>query len=129
MRAAYYEAQVRRAMCCASARSPPCKAGPGEVRVKLATSGVNPSDFKSRAGGRLMAFPQVIPQSDGAGVIDQVGDGVPQSRIGERVWVFNGQWKRPSGTAAEYIALPAALAVKLPDKISFEEGPAWAFRR
>ncbi len=69
-----------------------------------------------------MLFPQVIPQSDGAGVIDQVGDSVPQSRIGERVWVFNGQWKRPSGTAAEYIALPAALAVKLPDKISFEEG-------
>lgn len=122
MRAAYYEAQgsARDVLRVGEIATP--KAGPGEVRVKLATSGVNPSDFKSRAGGRPMAFPQVIPQSDGAGVIDQVGDGVPPSRIGERVWVFNGQWKRPSGTAAEYIALPAALAVKLPDKISFEEG-------
>lgn len=122
MRAAYYEAQgsARDVLRVGEIATP--KAGPGEVRVKLATSGVNPSDFKSRAGGRPMAFPQVIPQSDGAGVIDQVGDGVPPSRIGERVWVFNGQWKRPSGTAAEYIALPAALAVKLPDKTSFEEG-------
>ena len=122
MRAAYYEAQgsARDVLRVGEIATP--NAGPGEVRVKLATSGVNPSDFKSRAGGRPMVFPQVIPQSDGAGVIDQVGDGVPQSRIGERVWVFNGQWKRPSGTAAEYIALPAAQAVKLPDKTSFEEG-------
>lgn len=122
MRAAYYEAQgsARDVLRVGEIDTP--KAGPGEVRVKLATSGVNPSDFKSRAGGRPMVAPRVVPQSDGAGVIDQVGDGVPQSRIGERVWVFNGQWKRPFGTAAEYIALPAALAVKLPDKISFEEG-------
>jgi NADPH2:quinone reductase len=122
MRAAYYEAQgsAREVMRVGEIATP--TAGPGEVRVKLATSGVNPSDVKSRQGGRPMAAPQVIPQSDGAGVIDQVGDGVAQSRIGERVWVFNGQWKRPFGTAAEYIALPAALAVKLPDKISFEEG-------
>jgi NADPH2:quinone reductase len=122
MRAAYYEAQgsAREVMHVGEIATP--TAGPGEVRVKLATSGVNPSDVKSRQGGRPMAAPQVIPQSDGAGVIDQVGDGVSPSRIGERVWVFNGQWKRPFGTAAEYIVLPAALAVKLPDKISFEEG-------
>jgi NADPH2:quinone reductase len=122
MRAAYYEAQGSARDVLRVGEVPTPNAGPGEVRVKLATSGVNPSDFKSRQGGRPMLFPQVIPQSDGAGVIDQVGDGVPQSRLGERVWVFNGQWKRPSGTAAEYIALPAALAVKLPDKISFEQG-------
>lgn len=122
MRAAYYEAQgsAREVMRVGDIATP--TAGPGEVRVKLATSGVNPSDVKSRQGGRPMAAPQVIPQSDGAGVIDQVGDGVPQSRIGERVWIWNGQWKRPSGTAAEYIALPAAQAVKLPDKTTFEEG-------
>ena len=122
MRAAYYEAQgsARDVMRLGEIASP--KAGAGEVRVKLATSGVNPSDVKSRQGGRPMASPQVIPQSDGAGVIDEVGDGVAQSRLGERVWIWNGQWKRPFGTAAEYIALPAAQAVKLPDKISFEEG-------
>jgi NADPH2:quinone reductase len=122
MRAAYYEAQgsAREAMRVGEIATP--TAGPGEVRIKLLTSGVNPSDVKSRQGGRPMASPQVIPQSDGAGVIDQVGDGVAQSRIGERVWIWNGQWKRPFGTAAEYIALPAAQAVTLPDKISFEEG-------
>ena len=97
--------------------------GPGEVRVKLAASGVNPSDVKSRQGStRKIAFPRVIPHSDGAGVIDEVGDGVPKSRIGERVWVWNGQWKRAFGTAAEFIALPDAQAVKLPDSIGFEAG-------
>ena len=98
-------------------------AGPGEVRVKLAASGVNPSDVKARQGTtRKIAWPQVIPHSDGAGVIDQVGSGVLSSRIGERVWVWNGQWKRAFGTAAEYIVLPAAQAVRLPDDVSFEAG-------
>src|SRR5262245_46210718 len=99
------------------------RAGPGEVRIRLAASGVNPSDVKSRQGStRKIAFPRVIPHSDGAGVIDEVGDGVPKSRIGERVWVWNGQWKRAFGTAAEFIALPDAQAVKLPDSIGFEAG-------
>ena len=72
------------------------------------TSGVNPSDVKSRAGTtRKIAFPRVIPHSDGAGEIDRVGEGVPASRVGERVWVWNGQWRRPFGTAAESIVLPA----------------------
>jgi len=97
--------------------------GPGEVRVKLATSAVNPSDVKSRRGStRKIAYPRVIPQSDGAGTIDAVGDGVPKSRIGERVWIWNGQWKRAFGTAAQYIALPAAQAVRLPARTSFAEG-------
>jgi len=97
--------------------------GAGEVRVKLAASGVNPSDVKSRQGAtRKIAWPRVIPHSDGAGIIDAVGDGVAKSRIGERVWLWNGQWKRPFGTAAEFIALPAAQAVKLPDNVSFEAG-------
>ncbi len=99
------------------------QAGPGEVRVKLASSGVNPSDVKSRQGTvRKIAFPRVIPHSDGAGVIDQVGDGVPQARLGERVWLWNGQWKRAFGTAAEYIALPSTQAVLLPERVSFEQG-------
>jgi NADPH:quinone reductase len=123
MRAAYYERNgtAREVLQVGEVDTP--QAGPGEVRVKLAASGVNPSDVKSRQGStRKIAWPRVIPDSDGAGVIDQVGDGVPKSRIGERVWVWNGQWKRACGTAAEFIALPAAQAVKLPDKVSFEAG-------
>jgi NADPH2:quinone reductase len=121
MLAAYYEKNgtAREVLRVAEVDTP--QAGPGEVRVKLTTSGVNPSDVKSRQGtARKIAFPRVIPQSDGAGVIDQAGDGVAKSRIGERVWVWNGQWKRAFGTAAEYIVLPAALAVPLPEKASFE---------
>ena len=97
--------------------------GRGEVRVRLATSGVNPSDVKSRAGvNRKIAFPRVIPHSDGAGEIDAVGEGVSASRIGERVWVWNGQWRRAFGTAAEFIVLPAEQAVRLPANVSFEVG-------
>ena len=100
--------------------------GPGEVLVRLKASGVNPSDCRVRAGGRpgvtAPPWPRIVPHSDGAGVIEAVGDGVPASRTGERVWVWNGQWQRPFGTAAEYIALPSAQAVALPDSVSFEEG-------
>jgi NADPH2:quinone reductase len=123
MRAAYYERNgtAHDVLRVGEVETP--QAGPGEVRVKLATSGVNPSDVKSRQGlTRKIAWTRVIPDSDGAGVIDQVGDGVPKSRVGERVWVWNGQWKRAFGTCAEYVALPAAQAVKLPDKVSFEAG-------
>lgn len=96
--------------------------GPGEVRIKLAFSGVNPSDVKARAGSRKITVPRIVPHSDGAGVIDAVGAGVSPARVGERVWTWNGQWKRPFGTCAEYIVLPQAMAVKLPDHISFEAG-------
>jgi NADPH2:quinone reductase len=97
--------------------------GPGEVLVRLATSGVNPSDWKSRSGkGRPMAFPRVIPHSDGAGHIEAVGEGVNRARIGQRVWIWNGQWKRPFGTAAEYIALPSVQAVPLPENVGFAAG-------
>ena len=94
---------------------------PGEVRVKVASSGVNPSDVKSRRG-RTPAWPRIVPHSDGAGVIDAVGAGVPESRVGERVWIWNGQWQRPFGTAAEYIVLPSAQAVPLPEGTDFEAG-------
>ena len=96
----------------------------GEVRVKLAFSGVNPSDVKSRAGvsARGNGYPEVIPHSDGAGTIDKVGPGVDPALLGQRVWVFNGQWDRPFGTAAEFITLPAAQTVALPKDISFETG-------
>ena len=93
----------------------------GEVRVKLATSGVNPSDVKSRRGRPLIAA-RIVPHSDGAGVIDCVGEGVPPGRIGERVWIWNGQWRRPMGTAAEFIVLPEAQAVRLPATTDFAAG-------
>ena len=100
------------------------EAGPGEVRVRLATSGVNPSDVKTRGGvrSRDLPFPRIVPHSDGAGVIDQVGDGVPPGRLGERGWVWNAAWGRPSGTAAQYVVLPALQAVPLPANTSFEAG-------
>jgi len=101
---------------------------PGEVLVRLHTSGVNPSDVKARAGGRpgvtAPPFATITPHSDGAGVIEAVGAGVDAARVGQRVWIWNGQWQRAFGTAAEYIALPSAQAVPLADAISFEQGAA-----
>jgi NADPH2:quinone reductase len=123
MRAAYYErnGSARDVLKVGDVETP--IPGPGEVRVKLTVSGVNPSDVKSRQGStRKIAFPRVIPHSDGAGVIDSVGDGVSKTRVGERVWVWNGQWKRPFGTAAEFIVLPATQTVVLPEKTSFDAG-------
>ncbi len=97
----------------------------GEVLVGVRASGVNPSDVKMRSGARpgaVMAWPAIIPHSDGAGVIEAVGPGIDPSRVGERVWIWNGQWRRPFGTAAELIALPAEHAVRLPDNTGFAEG-------
>jgi len=90
--------------------------GPGQVRVRLRWSGVNPSDVKSRAGLRTktLAFPQIVPHSDGAGEIDAVGGGVPHSRVSQSVWVWNAAWQRAHGTAAQWVVLPAAQAVALP---------------
>lgn len=97
--------------------------GPGEVRVRLRASAVNPADANRRAGRlHAMEFPRIIPNSDGAGVIDAVGEGVSEARVGERVWVYFGQRGRPFGTAAEYICLPEALASPLPDHVSDAEG-------
>ncbi len=123
MKAVYYERNgtARDVLRVDDVETP--RPGAGEVRVKLAASGVNPSDVKSRRGTtRKISYPRVIPHSDGAGVIDEAGAGVSKSRIGERVWVWNGQWKRPFGTAAEYIVLPATQAVPLPGKTTFEAG-------
>jgi NADPH2:quinone reductase len=96
----------------------------GEVRVRIQASGVNPSDVKSRLGIGAAANPssRIIPHSDGAGIIDMVGGGVPQSRMGERVWLWNTRWNRSFGTAAEFVTLPAEQAVPLPDGIDFAAG-------
>jgi NADPH2:quinone reductase len=121
MRAAFYESMgpARAVLRVDDIQTP--NPGPGEVRVRLRASGVNPSDVKSR-GLRKLAFPRVIPHSDGAGEIEAVGADVSPSRVGERVWIWNGQWQRPFGTAAEFIVLPAEQAVRLPDNVGFEEG-------
>jgi len=99
-------------------------AGPGEVLVRVHTSGVNPSDVKKRAGSfpNLLDGGLVIPNSDGAGVIEAVGDGIDSSRIGERVWLYQAQFARRFGTAAEYVAIDSSRAPKLPDNVSFEVG-------
>jgi len=103
-------------------------ANTGEVLVKLHASGVNPSDVKARAGlragGSGMPYPQIIPHSDGAGIIEAVGAGVDSSYIGQRVWVANGQWARAFGTAAQYIAIPLELTAPLAEDISFTTGAA-----
>ena len=98
--------------------------GPGEVLVQLYTTGVNPSDVKKRAGAfpDLLEAGPVIPHSDGAGVISAVGEGVSPSRVGERVFVYQAQYVRQLGTAADYVALDSARAPLLPDNASFEVG-------
>lgn len=114
MRAAWYEKNgpARDVLILGDLPDPEPQAG--QVLVKLHVSGVNPSDVKSRAARPLIG-PRLVPQSDGAGVITGIGANVPASRIGERVWLWNGQWQRAFGTAAEFIALPAGQAVRLPD--------------
>src|SRR5512134_1354215 len=124
MRAAWYERTGAAREVLQIDDLPTPEPGDGEVRVRLATSGVNPSDVKTRAGLRsaTLPFPRIIPHSDGAGVIEAVGAGVPSSRIGERVWIWNAAWKRASGTAAQYVVLPDAQAVRLPDAVPFDAG-------
>ncbi len=121
MRAAWYTKNGDARDVLVVGELPTPEPGPGEVRVRLHASGVNPSDVKSRRG-RPLVGERVVPHSDGAGIIDAVGPGVPQDRVGERVWVWNGQWQRPFGTAAEYIALPSAQVVRLPDTVDFAAG-------
>jgi NADPH2:quinone reductase len=124
MKAAWYERQGNPESVLVVGEMAAPEAGSGEVRIRVAASGINPGDVKKRqdAFGVGMPFPRVIPHSDGAGVIDQVGEGVPESRLGERVWCFGAQSYRPFGTAAEYVVVPAAQAVRLPDGVSFEQG-------
>src|SRR5450432_4724880 len=103
---------------------PTPEAGPGEVRVRLEASGVNPADVGRRSGSyRAMEFPRVIPNSDGAGIVDQLGAGVTRLSVGRRVWLFNGQRNgRAFGTAAEYVALAEHLVTPLPGEVSFAAG-------
>jgi len=124
MRAVWYERHGAPHEVIEVGDMPAPAAGPGEVRVKLAASGVNPADcYRRRGQAGAMEGPRIIPNSDGAGVIDQVGAGVPQAWLGRRVWLYNGQrGGRALGTAAEYIALSIDLVSALPDDTGFDAG-------
>ena len=124
MRAAWYDRQGAATDVLQVGQVPDPAPGSGEVRVRLTLSGVNPGDTKKRRGwlGSRMPYPRVIPHSDGSGVIDAVGDGVPAGRVGRRVWVFGAQSYRPFGTAAEYTVVPATQAVDLADNVPDEVG-------
>lgn len=124
MRAAFYDQTGPAEQVLQVADLPDPLPAPGELRVRLQWSGVNPSDVKARAGLRPggMPFPRIIPHSDGMGVVDAVGPGVSTARIGERVWLWNTAWGRAFGTAAQYVTLPQAQAVPLADAVSGEAG-------
>src|SRR6185369_13574827 len=97
--------------------------GPGEVRVRVAVSGVNPTDWQARSGiAHRKLFPEITPHLDGAGMIEAVGEGIDQSRVGQRVWLFMAAAGRPTGTAAEFTVVPAERTVPLPGEISFDVG-------
>ena len=124
MRAVWYEQKgpAREVLVLGETATP--TPAPGEVRICVAVSGVNPGDVKKREGwlGFPMAYPRVIPHGDGAGTIDAVGPGVDEARLGERVWCYGAQSYRPFGTAAEWVTVPSDQAVRLPDGASFEDG-------
>jgi NADPH:quinone reductase len=125
MKAVYYEKKGPAAKVLTVGELPEPQPAAGEVRVKLQVSGINPTDTKLRGGwdGAMeMPFARIVPHQDGAGVIDRVGAGVPQARVGERVWIYEAQRGRAFGTAAEYVSIPAEQAVPLPEGASFETG-------
>lgn len=124
MRAVWYDRQGPAGEVLHIGELPDPEPDPGEVRVRLTFSGINPGDVKKRRGwlGSSMPYPRVIPHSDGAGVIDAVGEGVEPARVGRRVWVFNAQSYRPFGTAAQFTLVPSDRAVDLPDDVTDELG-------
>jgi len=124
MKAAWYERNGRAREVLVIGEMPHPKPGAGEVRVKMRSSGLNPSDVKRREGtrGQNIEFPRVIPNSDGAGVVDAVGSQANKDLLGKRVWVWNAQWGRAFGTCAEYCCLPEAQVAPLPDGVDFAAG-------
>src|SRR5271156_1054059 len=124
MRAAWYEKQGPAREVLTVGEMPDPIPGPGEVRIRIAASGINPGDIKKRQDsfGIGMAYPRVIPHSDGAGWVDKVGDGVPPEWIGRRVWCYGAQSYRPFGTAAEFTVVPLDHVALLPESVSPEEG-------
>ena len=124
MIAAWYDRQGPPAEVLQVGELPTPEPGPGEVLVRLTLSGPNPGDTKKRQAwlGSPMAFPRIVPHSDGAGIIEAAGPGADPARVGRRVWVYGAQSYRPFGTAAQTTVVPEALAVDLPDAIGDEMG-------
>jgi NADPH2:quinone reductase len=124
MKAAWYEHQgpARDVLVVGEMDAP--MPGEGEVRIRIEASGINPGDVKKRqdAFGVGMPFPRIVPHSDGAGTVDAVGTGVPDSWIGQRVWCYGAQSYRPFGTAADYTVVPLHQAILLPAAASMEQG-------
>jgi NADPH2:quinone reductase len=123
MRAAWYEQQGAAREVLQVGEMPVPEPSRGEVRIRVAASGIHGGDLGKRRGwwGSTMAFPRVIPHGDGAGVIEAVGPDVARGRLGERVWTYLAQSYRPFGTAAEYVVVPAERAVPLPAEVPFEQ--------
>ncbi len=124
MKAAWYDRQGAASEVLVVGKVPTPVPGPMEVLIRVAASGVNPGDVKKRQDtfGVGMPYPRVIPHSDGAGVIEAVGEQVSSSRLGERVWCFGAQSYRPFGTAAESVVVPTEQAIPLPINIAFDQG-------
>ena len=124
MKAAWYEKQGPAREVLTIGDMPDPVPGPGELRIRIAASGINPGDIRKRQDdfGYGMPYPRVIPHSDGAGQVDQVGDGVSSEWLGKSVWCYGAQSYRPFGTAAEFTVVPAAQAVPLPANVTMEQG-------
>ena len=124
MKAAWYEKQgaARDVLTVGEMDEPRPRAG--EVRIRVAASGVNPGDLKKRQNAFRVGipYPRVIPHIDGAGIVDAVGEGVPQEWIGRRVWCYGAQSYRRFGTAAEHTVVPLEQAVPLPETVPVEQG-------
>ena len=124
MKAAWYEKQGPAREVLTVGDMPDPTPGPGELRIRIATSGINPGDIRKRQDdfGYGMAYPRVIPHSDGAGQVDQVGDGVSSEWVGKSVWCYGAQSYRPFGTAAEFTVVPVVQVVPLPMNVTMEQG-------
>lgn len=124
MRAAWYEKQGPANEVLIVGEMPDPRPAAGEVRIRIAASGINPGDIKKRQDsfGLGMPYPRVIPHSDGAGVVDMVGDGVSAEWIGRRAWCYGAQSYRPFGTAAEFTVVPLDHVAPLPENVSPEQG-------
>jgi NADPH2:quinone reductase len=124
MRAAWYEKQGPASEVLVVGEMPDPRPAAGEVRIRISASGINPGDIKKRQDsfGLGMPYPRVIPHSDGAGQVDQVGEGVSPEWVGRRVWCYGAQSYRPFGTAAEFTVVPLDHVAPLPEHVSPEEG-------
>lgn len=124
MKAAWYERKGTAAAVLQTSDMPTPQPAAGEVRVRVAYSGINPGDIKKREGwlGYGMPYPRIIPHSDGSGIVEAVGDGVATSHVGQRVWIVGAQSYRPFGTAAKFVTVPQELAIPLPDSIDLATG-------